>query len=332
MKKLSILLLLLLPFALSAQNVMTPELLWKLGKVAALGISPDNNTLLYQVGRTDLKTEKNNKEYFFLDLKAHTAVKTDVFSKKQFVQWDKNGIYAREKEELFLSKDQGKTWKAISRQIADAENVRVSPDGQWLAFSKPVASIAVLGKEIYKDAKKSTAQIYTDLNYRHWDQWNDGKVSHVFVANIHNPRAAAKDILQDEPYDCPQKPFGGSEDFIFSPDSRTILYVCKKKTGKEYAQSTNTDIYAYDIGEAKTTNITEGMAGYDQAPQFSKDGKQLAWLSMKTEGFEADKNDIIVMNWPGGTKINITEAWDETVDGNFIWGNNSKTIYLSASI
>lgn len=332
MKKLSVLLLTLLPFALFAQDLMTPELLWKLGKVSVLGVSPDNNMLLYQVGTTDLKTEKNNKEYFFLDLKADKPLKTDVLEKKEFIQWDKNGMYAREKDELFISKDQGKTWKSVSNQLKDAENVRISPDGQWIAFSRPIASEAVLGKEIYSDAKKSTARIYTDLNYRHWDKWNEGKVSHVFVASINNPRTAVKDILEGEPYDCPQKPFGGAEDFIFSPDSKTVLYVCKKKTGKEYARSTNTDIYAYDIGDAKTSNLTEGMMGYDQAPQFSKDGRQLAWLSMKTDGFEADKNDIIVMDWAGGKKQNITEAWDETVDGNFIWSNDNKTIFLSASI
>src|SRR5690606_3773959 len=119
----------------------------------------------------------------------------------------------------------------------------------------------------------------------------------------------------NEPYDCPQKPFGGTEDFVFSPDSKTIVYVCKKKVGKEYAQSTNTDLYAYDISDAKTRNLTEGMMGYDLNPSFSPDGKKLAWQSMKRDGFEADKNDIIVMDWANKAKLNLTAGWDETVDG-----------------
>ena len=105
--------------------------------------------------------------------------------------------------------------------------------------------------------------------------------------------------------------------------------MCKKKAGKDYAQSTNTDLYFYNVEKAKTYNWTEGMAGYDVNPVFSKDGKNLAWLSMNREGYEADKNDIIVMNMETKTKINITANWDGTVDG-FIWGNHDTRIFFNA--
>jgi dipeptidyl aminopeptidase/acylaminoacyl peptidase len=332
MKKISILLLLMLPFSLMAQNVMTPELLWSLGRVAAVGTSPDSKTLLYKIAKTDIATEKSNSEYFLLNLDNGQESKTNILGDKSFIQWDKNGLYAQKEEQLFKSIDQGKTWAAISTQLKDAENVRVSPDGKWIAFSKQVSSEKLLGKEIYDDVKNSTAQIYTDLNYRHWDAWNEGKVSHVFIASIDNPRTPVKDILQHSPYDCPQKPFGGSEDFIFSPDSKTIVYVCKKKVGKEYATSTNTDIYAYDIGDAKTNNLSEGMMGYDVAPSFSPDGKRIAWLSMKRDGFEADKNDIVVMDIANKAKLNMTAGWDETVDGGFMWSNKGTELYFNAAI
>jgi dipeptidyl aminopeptidase/acylaminoacyl peptidase len=332
MKKISILFLLMLPFSLRAQNVMTPELLWSLGRVAAVGTSPDGKTLLYRIAKTDIASEKSNSDYFLLNLDNNQESKTDILSGKSFVQWDKNGLYAQKDEELFKSTDNGKTWTSVSVQLKDAENVRVSPDGKWIAFSKQVPSEKVLGKEIYDDVKNSTAQVYTDLNYRHWDAWNEGKVSHVFVASIDNPRTPVKDILQNEPYDCPQKPFGGSEDFIFSPDSKTIVYVSKKKVGKAYATSTNTDIYAYDIGDAKTSNWSEGMMGYDVAPSFSPDGKRLAWLSMKRDGFEADKNDIVVMDIANKAKLNMTAGWDETVDGGFMWNNSGTDLYFNAAI
>jgi dipeptidyl aminopeptidase/acylaminoacyl peptidase len=332
MKKISILLLLMLPFSLMAQNVMTPELLWSLGRVAAVGTSPDGKTLLYKVSKTDIATEKSSSDYFLLSLDNNQESKTDILSGKTFVQWDKNGLYAQKDEELFKSTDNGKTWLSISTQLKDAENVRISPDGKWIAFSRQVPSEKLLGKEIYNDVKNSTAQIYTDLNYRHWDAWNEGKVSHVFVASIDNPRTPVKDILQNEPYDCPQKPFGGAEDFIFSPDSKTIVYVCKKKVGKEYAISTNTDIYAYDIGDAKTSNLSEGMMGYDVAPSFSPDGKRIAWLSMKRDGYEADKNDIVVMDITSKAKLNMTAGWDETVDGGFMWNNKGTDLYFNAAI
>ncbi|MFA6059715.1 MAG: S9 family peptidase [Taibaiella sp.] len=138
--------------------------------------------------------------------------------------------------------------------------------------------------------------------------------------------------MQNEPYDCPQKPFGGAEDFIFSPDNKTIVYVCKKKVGKEYATSTNTDIYAYDIGDAKTSNLSEGMMGYDVAPSFSPDGKKIAWLSMKRDGYEADKNDIVVMDITNKAKLNMTAGWDETVDGGFMWNNKGTDLYFNAAI
>jgi dipeptidyl aminopeptidase/acylaminoacyl peptidase len=334
MKKISLLLLLMMPMIVfgQSQKVLTPEMLWTLGKVASLGASPDGKTLLYEVGKTDLNTEKTNHEYFFANLENGQTTKTEVLGDKSFIQWDKNGLYAQKDDQLFISKDEGKTWTPFCDNLKDADNVRVSPDGTWVAYSKDIAGTKVLGKEIYGDVANSTAQIYTDLNYRHWDKWNMGKLSHVFVRSINNPRTPERDILLDEPYDCPQKPFGGTEDFIFSPDSKTIVYVCKKAVGKAYAQSTNTDIYAYDIGDAKTINLSEGMMGYDVAPAFSNDGKKIAWLSMKRDGYEADKNDIVVMDWATKAKMNLTSAWDETVDHGFFWSKNNDNIYFNAAI
>lgn len=333
MKKNLALLFLLLPMTLFAQNqVMTPELLWSLGRVSAVGVSPDNQTLVYQVTTIDVATEKSSHQYYFTDLNSGKAQQMLVLNEKEFVQWDKNGLYAKEGEKLLLSKDEGKTWTTVASGLKEAANIKVSTDGQWIAYSKEVHTEDLKGSDLYKDLPKTTAQVYTDLNYRHWDHWNFGDVSHVFVASINNPRTPVKDILESQPYDCPQQPFGGGEDFIFTPDSKGIIYVCKKKTGKEYAQSTNTDLYLYDIGDAKTSNLTEGMMGYDVQPKFSPDGKKLAWLSMKTDGYEADKNDLIVMDWNSRQKENLTSAWDETIDGSYLWSNDNKTVYFSASI
>jgi dipeptidyl aminopeptidase/acylaminoacyl peptidase len=332
MKKLLLLILLVLPMLVKAQNIMTPELLWSLGRVSAVTTSPDGKKLIYRVATTDIASEKSTTEYYVMQLDNGSVTKTGILDGKSFVQWDANGLYARKDNELFKSIDEGKTWMSVSIQLEDAEEVRVSPDGKWIAFSKAVTAEKVLGKDIYSDASKSTAQIYSDLNYRHWDSWSDGKVNHVFLASINNPKTPIRDILQGEPYDCPQKPFGGAEDFLFSPDSKMIIYVCKKKSGKEYAQSTNTDIYAYDIGQATTTNWTEGMMGYDVNPSFSPDGKQIAWQSMKRDGFEADKNDIVVMDIASKVKMNVTAGWDETVDGGFVWSEKGDKIYFNAAI
>jgi dipeptidyl aminopeptidase/acylaminoacyl peptidase len=333
MKKLIPFLFLFSPIALFAQhNIMTPELLWSLGRLSVVGISPNHQTLIYSVKTYNLKTEKSVDAYYFLNLKNKKAVSTIIFNKKKFVQWDKNGLYAREGGKLYKSNDEGKRWTVISSQVKDAVDIRISPDGEWVAFSKPVLVEKVMAKKIYPEFNKSTAQVYTDLNYRHWDKWNDGNASHVFLASINNPRTVARDILKNEPYDCPQKPFGGQEDFMFSPDSKSIIYVCKKKAGKDYAQSTNTDIYEYHIIDKSTNNLTEGMMGYDVAPAFSPDGRKLAWLSMKTDGYEADKNDLVVMDLNSKEKSNLTAAWDETIDGSILWANDNQSIFFSASI
>lgn len=178
----------------------------------------------------------------------------------------------------------------------------------------------VLGKDFYPELEQSNVQIYEGLDYRHWDTWNEGNHNHVFVNDV--------DIMENEPYDCPQKPFGGDEDYIFSPDGKNVIYVCKKKTGTAYATSTNTDLYEYDI-EAKTTkNLTEKNLGYDTAPQFSPNG-DLSWLQMKRDGFEADKNDIIVRH--KGLDINLTGNWDGTVDS-FTWSDDGKKVYFIAAV
>lgn len=317
------------PFLMEAQQVMTPEILWTLNKFSVTAVEPSQSGLFYSVGKVDLKTEKTNKEHFYYDLSKNQTSKVD-FGKKSLIQWDKNGIYASEGDKIYISKDRGLTWTEFYT-IGDADNIIISPDGKKIAFSKSVQVEKLLGKDKYSDLPKTTAQIYTDLNHRHWDAWNEGKYNHVFVANVGEDVAKAKDLLENLPFDSPQKPHGGSEDFVWSPDSSKVLYVCKKKSGKDYATSTNTDIYAYDLASGKTENWTEGMMGYDVNPKFSPDGKSLLWQSMARDGYEADKNDIVVMDLASKKITNLTKSWDESVVGDVAWSPDSKNIYFSTA-
>lgn len=315
-----------------AQRALTPELLWELGRVAAVSASPNGEVLLYKVSKTDIATEKVNTDYYILNVKTNEIQKTGILTDKTFIQWDKNGLYARKDKDLFRSVNDGKTWTNIWSNLGGAMDVRVSPDGQRIAFSKEVLIAKNLGKDKYNDVPNTTAHIYTDLDFRHWDKWNDGKVNHVFVASLSDATDMGVDILEGKPFTSPQKPFGGAEDFIFSADGQSILYVTKEKVGKEYAQSTNTDIFQYAIATGQVTNLTTGMMGYDVSPKLSPDGKRMAWLSMKSDGYEADKNDLVVMDLATGAKLNLTSAWDETVDGDFRWSNDGTRIDFSASL
>lgn len=328
MKRILIPLLLLCSNAIYAQNVMTPELLWSLKRVGIQDVSRDGKTVYFSTRQYDWKTEKSTTEHYTLDIATGKKEGLVLPDKKSVIQRDKNGWYATEGKVLYISKDKGKTWKGVYDGVDGLENIVVSPDGKQIAYSKEVLVKKMMGTDIYPDLPGTTMQAYTDLNYRHWDTWEDGKFSHVFITSLAD--GSTKDIMEGTPYDCPQKPFGGEEDIVWTPDSKGVLYVTKKKFGKEYAVSTNTDIYHYDIATGNTINLTAGMMGFDMSPVFSPDGQRLAWTSMRRDGYEADKNDIYVMDWNGnGYKRNMTGAWDETVSG-FSWDNSSNYIYFNA--
>jgi dipeptidyl aminopeptidase/acylaminoacyl peptidase len=317
------------PLLMNAQKVMTPEILWTLKKVGVQAVSPDQSSLIYKVGQVDLKTEKTKNESYFLNVLNNQSAKMDL-GKKSLIQWDKNGIYAQEGDKIFLSKDNAKTWTEFYT-IGEADNIVISPDGKKIAFSRQVLVEKVMGKDKYSDTPKTTAQVYTDLNHRHWDYFSEGKYNHVFVVNTSDKADAAKDLLEGKMWDSPQRPFGGAEDFIWSPDSSQLLYVTKAKSGKEYSTSTNTDIFAYDLATGTTKNLTESNKGYDVNPKFSPDGKSLIWQSMARDGYEADKNDVKIMDWKTAKVTNLTNGWDESVSGDVFWSADSKMIYFTAA-
>jgi dipeptidyl aminopeptidase/acylaminoacyl peptidase len=310
-----------------AQNMMTPELLWSLNRVSANTVSADGKSVYYSSKKYDIKTEKGKSTQYLAQIASGKKSTFLSAEGKEIFQQNASEWYASDDQFIYRSTDEGASWSNVRTVIKDAENLKISPDGQYIAYTKEVLVAPTMGKDLYKDLDKTTAQIYTDLNYRHWDKWSDGKFSHLFVENIKGGNT--KDLLQDMPFDCPQKPHGGAEDFVWHPNSESIVYVCKKKFGKDYALSTNTDLYQYMLKDASTINLTEGMMGYDMNPAFSADGRYLAFTSMKTDGFEADKNDLVVLDMNNRLKRNMTQHWDETLGG-FRWANNNTEIYFTA--
>ena len=290
MKKVLLIPLLMMSLTAMAQNVMTPELLWKLGRVTPLGISKDGKNVVYKVTTPSVQENKSDSKFYTLPVNGGNP--TEV------------------KDTAALLKDKNTT-----------------PDGKYIVYNEEVKIEKVHGKDFYPELEKSDVQIYDGLNYRHWDTWNEGKYNHVFYKE-NKEGAAGIDIMKGENFDSPQKPFGGDEDYIWSPDSKSILYVSKKKEGTDYAVSTNTNIFEYNLETGKTSNRTEENLGYDTAPQFSPTGN-LTWLQMKRDGYEADKNDLMVSF--KGMKMNLTANWDGTVD-HFIWSPDGKKIYFVAPI
>jgi dipeptidyl aminopeptidase/acylaminoacyl peptidase len=273
-----------------AQNRMTPELLWKLGRVSPLGMSIDGNSVVIKVTYPDVKENKFNSKYYTV------------------------GIL------------DGKTHEVKNHKELLRDN-RISPDGKYEIYSKMVPVEKVLGAERHTDLPKSDAYVFDGLNYRHWDYWRDGHYKHVFYRK-EGSDAEGTDIMKGEPFDCPQSPFGGDEDFIWAPNGLSIVYVSKKLNGTKAALSTNTDIYEYFLDTKKTVNLTEPNKGFDTHPQFNDLG-QLAYLQMQRDGFEADKQDIIVR--VGNRIENLTQFWDGTVKS-FEWAPDNSSIYFLAPV
>ncbi len=275
----------------SQTKVMTPEQLIELNRVSALGLSKDGKQVIYRVSTIDLAAEERSRKLFSVPVEGGAIKPLDE----------------------------------VGDLVPDPHR---SPDGKWKLAAKEVKIQDVSGTDYYQDVPNSDVRIYDQLNYRHWDTWEDGAYSHIFLQPTDDPEDEGVDLMKGDPFDCPQKPFGGGEDYIWSPDSKKVLYVTKKLEGTAHAVSTNSDIYAYDLQTKKTTNLTENNKGYDTQPAFSSKGT-LAWLQMRRDGYESDKNDIIV-RLPEGD-INLTADWDGTVNG-FIWSEDGSEIYFNAPV
>ena len=273
------------------QNRLTPEMLWQLGRVNGLGISKDGHYIVYSVGIPNAAENKTSRKSYIIPIDGGQPI-------------------------------------TISKPDSLLANKNVSPDGKYMLTNKEVKIKKTTGSDFYPALAKSNVYIFDNLMYRHWDTWEDGKFDHVFVTTL-DKSAEEKDIMPDVPYDCPQKPFGGDEDYVWNPDSKHIVYVTKQKYGIDYAVSTNTDIFSYEIETGSTKNLTEGMKGYDLNPQYNKKN-ELAWMSMNRDGYEADKQDLFVST--GNAKINLTGRRDDIHVKGFIWSSDNNSIFFWAPI
>ena len=340
---------------MSANDLMTPETLWRMHRLGSFNVSPQGNLIVYTVSTPDIEANKNRT--------AICLIKTDGTGRIQLTQGKESQVepaFIDEGERiaylqggnLWTMKCDGTDKKQLS-QGEDIEGYKFSPDGKQIVVIRQVASTtSIMPKE--KDLPLATGLVINDMNYRHWDQYVQ-TIPHIFLASVEKDGLGEmKDLLEGEPYECPVLPFGGSEQFCGSPDGKQIAYTSRKKTGVDYATSTDTDIYIYNVETGQTTNVCkpEGYvepkadalkslekqaknqsgedinAGYDQDPQFSPDGTMLAWKSMERDGYESDRLRLCILNLKTGTKSYVTEQFESGVDA-FSWAEDNKTLYFT---
>ena len=341
--------------ALTTNDRMTPEALWAMGRIGGAAASPDGKTVAYQVGYYSVKQNKSHQMLYTqtADGKQQTVLTTSAKSETDpaWIEGGKRIAFLTDGQLWSMASD-GTDRRQLTKSDIDIEGFKFSPDGKKVILIKSLPYHESIKKNP-EDLPLATGRLVTDLNYRHWDHYVES-IPHPFVANVTEQGVdEGVDLLKDEPYECPMAPFGGVEQLNWSPDSKFVAYTCRKKTGVNYAVSTDSDIYLYDIATGNTRNLckpanykpvnfdpTKTMKtqainhqkedlnmGYDVNPKFSPDGRYIAWQSMARDGYESDRNRLCVYTLADGTKNYVTETFDSNVD-DFCWANDSRTLYF----
>lgn len=320
----------------TSTGIFDIDALEALGRVSNPQVSPDGKKVLYGVSYESVELNRSNNELYTMNIDG-TDVKrlTRTPVSEGDAVWIDEGskiAYVAEhdgKPQLWVMNADGSNRHVVSRLENGVSGFKVSPDGKKVVVISTV-KYARTAQDVYPDLTKATGRLIDDLMYKHWDEWVT-EIPHPFVADFDHYRLTnVIDIMDGEPFESPMKPFGGIESFAWSPDSRYLVYVSRKKVGAEYAVSTNSDLYCYCLEKNETRNLTAGMLGYDTCPVFSPDGTKLAWLSMEHDGYESDKNRIFVMDLNNGAKTDLTADWDYTVD-QIAWYPDSKKLYFIAA-
>jgi dipeptidyl aminopeptidase/acylaminoacyl peptidase len=318
---------------------MTPEVLWKLKRLSDVQLSPDGKTLLFGISAYSVEENKGNRDLYTMPAEGGEMIRLTQSPGSEFnAVWRPDGekigyLWATESGvQLWEVNPDGSNPIQVSNIDDGLTGFSYSPNGKQILFTIEV-KVDQTTQDIYPDLPKANAKIIDDLMYRHWDNWQDAKWSHIFVASYEDGKVGElKDIMPGERWDTPMKPWGGMEQISWSPDASKIAYTCKKLSGKEYAVSTNSEIYIYDMATGETHNLTKhGYEGYDKDPVWSPDGNKLLWHSMETPGFEADKERIIMYDIPTKQMVDLSQGFDQS-STTFVWNEESSKFYFISGI
>lgn len=338
---------------LSAEEIsaakFTPDVMWKMGRLASATLSPDGSKALYAITRYNMAENRGLSQIYVRDMATGNEVAlTDNSSNNNDPQWSADGskIYFTSNRSGSMQLWQMATDGSSAKQITDIEGgiegYGVAPSGDKLFYVKKVHAADTKSSDIHKDMDKSKARIYDDLMARHWDYWDEGDYSHIFVADLTADGVKNdKDIIGEKSaWDAPLAPYFDTAEIAWSNDGKKLAYTCKPLTGTEYAISTDSDIFIYNTEDGSTLNINKiktnaGMrimefVGYDRYPVWSPDDKQLAFCSMATPGYESDKDRLFVYDLASKEHTYLTPDFDHSAS-NVIW-KDAKTLYFLSAI
>lgn len=313
---------------------MTPEVLWAFGRIGNLNVSPDEKLILYGVTYFNKEEDRSYRDLYVMSVADGKVTQLTNTEKNESEEtWTPDGkriafITATSgTPQLWEMAPDGSDLKQITNIEGGINGFLYSPDMSKIAYTKDV-KLEPTVQDIYPDLPKANARLINNQFYRHWNDWVDA-YSHVFVTDYSHsqPIVSGKDIMEGEKWESPVRPFGGTEQLAWTKDGKKLIYTSRKKEGIEYATSTNSDLYSYNTEDGQTTNLTEGMTGYDNNPVLSPDGTMLAWQSMERDGYEADKVRLFIMNLATGEKKDYTAGFDQNAE-HLVWANDNNTIWF----
>ena len=344
----------------SGDSLLTPELLWSMGRLGAFQVSPQGDKAVYNVTYYSVEQNKSRTVIYLMDLQSkETTLLTQTEQSEVapvFIDGGKRIAYMADADgvtQVWAMNADGSGRQQLSDEKSSVSGFLFSPDESRVILVKNVPNTTSIQRND-ADLPQATGMVINDLMYKHWDQYTT-EAPHPFVATFDGAHiTGAVDILDGKPYESPMLPFGGMEQLAWSPDSKSIAYTCRAKTGRAYAISTDSDIYLYELATGKTNNLCkpegyvapENVAtrslesqsvnqqqedynvGYDQNPQFSPDGRYIAWSSMARDGYESDRTRLCVLDLTNGKKTYTTEQFESGVN-EFCWAPDSRTLYFT---
>ena len=337
-------------------GILTPEVLWKMGRVGGAVLSPDGSRLAYTVTWYNVEKNRGVTTLWMRDMASGETLRlTDTSSNNTDPKWSADGgtLYFLSdrggSQQVWAMNPSGADVRQVSDFAKDVEGYGVSPAGDKLFYVQRVQTADRRSSDVHKDMPKSKARIYDDIMCRHWNYWDEGEYLHIFVGDMTGGKASeGVDIIgADKSWDAPLAPYFDTEEIAWSPDGSMLAYTCKPLTGAEYAVSTDSDIFIYVFGEGldgKTQNICKPVSsadgvteyhhgeypfeGYDKYPVWSPDGHYVAFRSQEKAGYESDKERLFVYDCHTGEVQYLTPDFDYNAT-NAVWEDNETLLFIA---